>query len=163
MNQIVLMTGVPDSALAGAGLMDITSQAGTLSLTNTTVYNNASSLSGYHGGVMIYKSHVELQNSIVAGNTANGTPANVGNWNNGTGNITSLGHNLSNTEDWTASEGDLLNKTAIKLNALVKNDGITLNHLPPSDSLAIDAGDATICADSTYEQRGKARCRHNAV
>ena len=122
-----------NSALAGGGLLDTTSQQGTLSLSNVTVYGNTSLLAGYHGGIMVYKSALEVRNSIIADNTSSGIPANVGNWNKGSGVITSLGHNLSDTGDWVAAEGDLLNKdlsAEIALQALASNGGGTLNQVP---------------------------------
>ncbi|MBE9563414.1 MAG: hypothetical protein IMF12_11195 [Proteobacteria bacterium] len=33
----------------------------------------------------------------------------------------------------------------------------TLNHLPQSGSLALDAGNAIVCADINYDQRGETR------
>lgn len=146
-----------NSALAGGGLMDTTSQVGTISLNNVTLYNNESLVADYPAGLMLYKSNAEIKNSIIAGNTSSGTTLNTGNWNSGIGTLTSLGHNLSDNHDWTAAVGDLLDKDLereIALAALHPNDGTTLNHLPAQNSLALDAANA---CDSDYDQRAQTR------
>jgi len=144
-------------ALAGGGMMDITTQIGSLNLRNVTLTNNTSLIAGYPAGIMLYKSNLELHNSILAGNTSSGIVANVGNWNNGTGSITSLGHNLSDTTEWVAINGDLLDKNLsqeINLQILNSNGSSTLSHLPNANSLALDRADN--CSDD-YDQRGETR------
>ncbi len=146
-----------NNALAGGGIMDTTNQVGTISLTNVTLYGNESLISEYPGGLMLYKSNAEIQNSLLAGNTSSGAYSNAGNWNQGSGVLTSLGHNLSDTSEWVAADFDLLSKdlsSEIALQALANNEGTTLNHLPYANSLALDA--ANTCA-TDYDQRGQIR------
>ena len=145
-----------NKALAGGGIMDTTSQAGTINLTNITLYGNESIIDDYPSGLMLYKSHAQIKSSILAGNMSSGIANNAGNWNKGTGVITSLGDNLSDTDNWKAVDGDLLGKKLhdeIALQALVKNKGTTLSHLPDINSLALDAANCT----TDYDQRGKGR------
>jgi hypothetical protein len=143
-----------NKALAGGGIIDTTSQVGTISLTNVTIYGNESIIDDYPSGLMLYKSNAEIKNSILAGNMSSGIANNAGNWNKGSGVITSLGNNLSDTNDWEAANGDLLDKdlsNEIALQAL--SEGTTLSHLPDSNSLALDAADC----GTDYDQRGNMR------
>jgi len=143
-----------NKALAGGGIMDTTSQVGTISLTNVTVYGNESLVNDYPSGLMLYKSNAEIQNSILAGNMSSGIANNAGNWNKGKGELTSLGNNLSDTNDWEAADSDLLDKDLsndIALQAL--GEGTTPSHLPNTNSIALDTADC----HTDYDQRGKAR------
>lgn len=142
-----------NNALAGGGLLDTTRQTGTLNLENVTVYGNTSLIAGYQGGVMVYESALNIHNSIIAGNTSSGIASNLGNWNQGKGVVTSLGYNLSDTEDWTPETGDLLNKDLdhdIQLRSLNQEN----SHLPEATSLALNAGQMCV---GEYDQRGQAR------
>ncbi len=146
-----------NSALAGGGIVDMSSQAGTINLEHVTLYNNTSLVANYAAGIMLYKSHATFHNSIIAGNTSNGAALNTGHWNNGDGSLTSQGYNLSNSHDWTAAVSDLLDQdlsSDIAVQALANNGGTTPNHLLALNSVAIDA--AQTCA-SDYDQRGQAR------
>ncbi len=110
---------------------------GPVTVTNSTVYSNTAG-GLVNGGTAAFK----VKNTIVANNTSN----------NCFGAITSLGHNLEDTNTcmFTAT-GDQPN-TNPRLGPLANNGGPTLTHAPLPSSPAINAGDNVGCPAT--DQRG---------
>ncbi len=135
-------------------------------LTHVTVFTNtASSLGGGLNAYDDYDTSTTLSNSIVSGNSANGSANNL------SGKVpetTSQGNLIGNS---TASLTDLdnTNQTGIddpKLGPLQNNGGPTFTHLPNSDSPALNAGaDARAIDDQnnplTTDQPGAPIVRFN--
>jgi hypothetical protein len=132
-----------NSASDGAGIAN----AGKLALNNSTITANAAQLAA--GGIMGPNSRgaCAARNTILAGNTAGGGPADV--W----GNLGSMGHNLiGNTSSGSGyAPSDLLGLDP-KLGPLQDNGGTTMTHALLPASPAIDAGD--IRRAPKWDQRG---------
>ncbi|MCP4537983.1 MAG: DUF11 domain-containing protein [Chloroflexi bacterium] len=115
-------------------------------LTNVTVHDNTATNNG--GGVRQASGSINVENTIVAGNTAGGSGPNC----NGT--ITSLGYNLESGTDCSFTQtGDQQSADPL-LGPLQDNGGPTWTHAPQVHSRAIDAGS---CSGATTDQRGKPR------
>ena len=124
----------------------IDNEGATLTMTNSTLSGNSANYDGsgiaYNGG------------TLTIGNTifnAGSSGANIYNVDGFRGTVTSLGYNLSsdNGGGYLTATGDQIN-TDPRLGPLQDNGGLTLTHLPASDSPTIDAGDPTLLMD----QRG---------
>jgi len=129
-----------------------------LVLKNVTITGNEGALFG--GGIYFedtWGGSVTLENSILAGNTANTSP-------DCAGNIGSAGYNIvGDTTDcnFTAAGGDQLNLDP-KLGPLQDNGGTTFTHWLYDGSPAIDNGNPAGCMDQIgnpllIDQRGFAR------
>jgi hypothetical protein len=154
-------TTTTDSDGGGGVLLDAV--LGGVTMANLTVDGN-SAPNAVGGGINdVLDTHLELTDSIVAGNTDSTHPASVGNC---IGPISSDGYNL--TDDATASNtcglgaaGDLL-ATAPALGALTANGGPTPTQALGAGSPAINAGNPLGCTDLAgvallTDQRGAAR------
>ncbi len=124
----------------------------TVDLTNLTITNNDA---GSHGGG-IYARNLNLANTVIAENTSPTGPDGCG-----TSAITSLGHNLIGDDSsftFTAAPTDLVGTTASPidplLEALADNGGPTRTHALLPGSPAFDAGDNSLAAGITTDQRG---------
>ncbi|MCA9103160.1 MAG: tandem-95 repeat protein, partial [Planctomycetales bacterium] len=139
-----------------------------VTLTNSTVVGNSAGVDG--GGIFNNGATVDIDHSIVAGNSASGTGKDVHNLNNsnpgggagivntsysfvgaasGNGTYNDQGGNLPSAIDWkTVVENDGTDPT------LADNGGPTLTValLPGSD--AINAGDSMIAMPPMFDQRG---------
>jgi len=145
----------------------------TLNLNHSTITNNTadsdSNGSGEGGGIFhMAASTVNFNNSIVAGNTSNNTPANndcidYG----GTGTQTSEGYNIIGNNDGCsvpAGTGDNFGTTASPVNAnlatLADNGGDTKTHALNTGSPALDqipSGTNGCGTTYTTDQRGETR------
>ena len=133
--------------------------ATTADATDCTVFGNSCGLSTVCGGGMYLISSdkaatVSLENTVLAGNTADDTPNNARLESGAT--INSQGHYLSDTTDFTAADGDLQSKNLenqIKLDTLKDNGGPAMTHALLSGSLAIGTGSSSNGTD----QRGELR------
>ena len=143
------------TGLQGGGIYSNSSFA--VSIGSSTIYDNDSQQGG--GIAVLGTGSVEIQNTIIAGNTATSSNADV------SGVFTSQGHNLigdigSATGFTNGVNGDQVGGAGNpvidpRLGALADNDGPTQTHAPLSDSPAIDAGDNI--GVSTADQRGAPR------
>jgi hypothetical protein len=131
-----------------------------LKMSSCTIYSNSCSY-GYGGGLLVSNSAVEVQNSIIAGNSSPGLGhdvyvASVGS----PGVLTSDGYNLigatNDSSGWVAT--DLTGSTNApldpKLGPLQNNGGSTWTHALLSGSPAIDSGKSF---GLTTDQRGMPR------
>ena len=119
---------------------------GNLVVTNSTITGNVAE-TGSGGGIRNISGTTDLENSMVAGNTALTGP-------DCSGSPTSLGYNLIGNDSgcgFTADTGDLVNVDP-KLGPLQDNGGPTLTHALLPGSPAIDAGDNESCPET--DQRG---------
>lgn len=115
----------------------------TININNCTFYKNTGSSADGTGGLDISGgASANFQNSIIAGNTANGVAQNA--QASFAGNITSSGNNLSNTTPCTSSGSDLWNKnltTEIKLSDIDLVNNMFLCALN-AGSLAVNAANS---------------------
>lgn len=118
----------------------------TLTMQNVTVANNRT-ITGFGNGISNY-GDIEFQNSIVANNPGSKQCE-------GPGTLTSLGHNLENTNSCAFNQSGDLPSTSVKIHPLGDYGGPTFTHLLRADSPAIDAGDNSACPAT--DQRGVAR------
>ena len=121
--------------------------AGPLTMINSTLTGNSS---GAAGGALMTFSAATVQNSILA-NSPSG--------NDCTGSVSNIEDNSIDTD---GSCGNAIQKTSAEVNLgpLQNNGGPTLTHALLSGSVAIDAGDNTICANNPInhiDQRGVVR------
>lgn len=156
---------------------------GMLSLTNSTVSGNTGRLAG---GILVRGGALEIASSTVSGNTASLGPSGIrndggmvtirgslidGDCDQGSGTITSIGHNLESPGDTCGFDqtGDQARVTEEQLNLgpLADNRGPTETHKPGdggfgADSFAIDKIPGAACLDADgvaliADQRGEAR------
>jgi hypothetical protein len=131
---------------------------GPIELFNTTVYSNSAN---YGGGLYVLNNvatSIHLQNSIVAGNSANTSGPDC------YGPVNSRGYNLiQNTANcsYISAAGDITGTNPL-LGALQNNGGSTLTHALLVNSPAINAGNPTGCQDNNgttlaTDQRGLPR------
>ncbi|MEX1253946.1 MAG: choice-of-anchor Q domain-containing protein [Dehalococcoidia bacterium] len=134
-----------NSATAGGG---ISNDFGTSAeLTNVTVTDNSSE----SGGGIYTGDDVTLANTIVAANSPENCLVDL----KPTGDLTSLGHNLEDTDTCNlTATGDQPNTDPV-LGALADNGGPTQTHALVGGSSAIDTADDGACPDA--DQRGVAR------
>jgi len=136
-----------NSAFYGGG---VENYSGTLTITNSTFSGNSATYGGGGGNIDNYSGTVTLKNAIVANYTSGGDCA---------GAITADAYNL----DSDGSCGGAIQKTGleIKLGALADNGGPTQTLALLPGSVAIDAGDDTVCDDNpgpnNLDQRGVTR------
>ncbi|NUM44027.1 MAG: hypothetical protein HUU38_04915, partial [Anaerolineales bacterium] len=147
----------------GGGLM--VAGGGTVHLNNMTIANNAATgggevpTEGGTGGVQLSSGAVNVQNSLIAGNTSAGS----GSAFNADCNtpLTSLGYNLtgdgtgcslSGTGDLTVLPGDVF---VIVLGSLQDNGGSTWTHALLAGSPALDVANTSAC--EATDQRGISR------
>ncbi|MGB8337754.1 MAG: choice-of-anchor Q domain-containing protein, partial [Burkholderiales bacterium] len=165
---------------AGGGILS----SGTLTLTNSTISGNTSSSGGgiYHGVDTLYVTNstissntsnfgggianfatVNSRNSIIAGNTASGSPDFYGP-------LTTQGNNLIGNDSGAtivAATGDQIGTSSAPINPMLEiladNGGPTQTHALLSGSTAIDAGNDCVLDNSctpplgvtlTTDQRG---------
>jgi CSLREA domain-containing protein len=120
---------------------------GAATLTNVTITDNGASWSGV-GGLYNRSDALMVKNTIISGNAGQ----NCG----GQKPITSLGHNLEDTDTCGFdAEGDLINVDP-RLGPLGNIGGLTPGHYLEIDSPAIDAGSPD-CPPPPTDQRGMAR------
>jgi len=133
----------------------IFSNSGTVTITNSTISGNSAIAGGSSSGGGVYNkpggvSTVNARNSIIAKNTATGSP-------DFSGTLTSQGFNLiGNTSGTTitgTTTGNQLNVDP-KLGPLQNNGGPTFTHALLSGSPAIEAGESS---GSNTDQRGFTR------
>jgi len=146
------------SASTGGGIYTHTSM---VLIANSTVTGNTAG--GVGGGLATYsdaenpyfEKQITIRNSIVAGNTDNGTAPDINapeDPNDLTVNFNLIGDTTGS--GITAGSGNILNQPAL-LGPLADNGGPTLTHALLADSLAIDAGDPSIVFNPTeFDQRG---------
>ncbi len=138
-----------------------------IELINTTVTANSATVTtgsdGEGGGVF---GDVTAQNSIIAGNTSDGSNPNV------SGNVVSRGHNLIFLAGSSATVSDdttgNLTNVDPALSPLASNGGLTLTHALGAGSPAIDAGSNGLAVDENStalgtDQRGQGRVRSGTV
>ncbi|MDP4207541.1 MAG: choice-of-anchor Q domain-containing protein [Bacteroidota bacterium] len=142
------------ASLSGGALATLS--ACTVNITNCTIYKNTTNNAAGTGGLDITASAVvNIQSTILAGNTAGGTATAQNALTSNGGVINSLGNNLSNTAPF-ANAADLVNKNLtaeVKLSDIALTNGIficTLN----GGSIAINAANANAPAT---DQRGYGR------
>ena len=144
-----------NSATLGGGLYI---NAATADVTDCTIFGNSCGPANNGGGIYLRSTtanSIRLENTALAGNTAGGSIDNVRLYLDGAS-IDSLGHNLSDTSEFTALASDLVDKDLadqIKLDGLDDNGGPTMTHALLPGSLAIGAGSSSNGTD----QRGEAR------
>ncbi len=130
------------AGLDGGGIIN----RGDLNLTNSTVSGN--STSGEGGGIKNVTGSVNMRNTIIASNSAAGSP-------DFNGTLNSQGYNLiGNTSGTTitgTTTGNILNQNA-QLAPLGNNGGATQTHQLLAGSPAIDKGSAV--SGITTDQRG---------
>jgi hypothetical protein len=138
---------------------------GTVTLNNVTITRNNAGF-GSSGGIDNTRagSVVTLSNTIIAGNTSEGQPADCG------GTLKSAGYNLFGTTAGCAVTGNLtgnLSGVSARLGALTNNGGPTPTHALLAGSPAINAGNPAtpgakepvcIAKDQRLKQRGATRC-----
>ena len=132
---------------AGAGMRN----AGVVTLINSTVSGNQSQTFG--GGIETSEGDVQLQNTIVAGNTARTSDADC------SGTITSLGHNIIGTIEGCTVALDPSDQVGDPVLGAFLDPGSPGNGRFPlrSDSPAIDSGDNNACAALDTDQLGQPR------
>ncbi len=129
----------------------------------TMVSNRAPS--GFGGGVLVFGSELNVQNSIVALNTAS-SDANCASLNSST--LVSVGYNLENSPDscgFTMTGDKVVAASSIKLGSLKNNGGPTQTRALLAGNPAIDAGNPAGCDSPAgnplpVDQRGKPRPDH---
>ncbi len=141
---IVNSTIYSNSAFNTGGIL--LSNSSSLTLTNDTVISNtatnANAAGNLNGGSL---APLALINTIVAG----GNPKDC------SGQIVSLGHNLtSDNTCFAAAAGDVINADPL-LNSFAANGGPTYSFMPLASSYAVNGGDNAACPAT--DQRGVAR------
>ena len=140
-------------------------------LVNSTVTGN--SANGEGGGIHFFSGNASLtiHNSIVAGNTDNGTAPDVSGVNVGMNDLvvehSLIGDTTGSGITATTGTGNVLNQSPM-LAPLADNGGGTLTHALLPDSQAIDAGSNALALDEngntlTTDQRGDARIQSGTV
>jgi len=135
---------------------------GSISLTNSTVTENLARNVG--GGIILRDTggNLTIQNSIVAGNSDDGTAPDVSIPADLVSNLnvefSLIGDTAGSILDTSTGTGNILNQPAL-LGPLADNGGTTLTHELLPDSPAIDAGNDVLAVDSnglalTTDQRG---------
>ncbi|MEX0745410.1 MAG: flexitail domain-containing putative surface protein, partial [Phycisphaeraceae bacterium] len=139
-----------NQATQGGGMLDHKTQdglnAGTTAKSSTIAANTASSKGG---GILSFHTasgdgYVDLENTIVADNTLNGSPSDCD------GPITSQGHNVNSDESCGLAGGGDISSADPLLGPLADNGGPTETHYLLPGSPAIDVG---VCPPNT-DQRG---------
>ena len=140
-NNVLKPAGALNSG-QGGGVFTLSA---TVTFVNCTIAFNLPAAGGTTDGGGIARTNggaVFVQNTIIAGNTADSAP-------DASGSFSTLGHNLvgntSGSTSWDPSKGDKLDANAAPANlgGLVYNGGTTKTHAITSGSVAIDAGDDT--------------------
>lgn len=132
----------------------------TLTIANSTIVNNKGIYDGESAGVEIVGTPYVIRNSIVAGNTINGTPIDFLLPGDGAASG-SVDFSLIQKSEGAAltavdaGTGNLKNMSAL-LGPLANNGGTTLTHLPQDNSPVVGAGDPAF-AGLTIDQRGANR------
>lgn len=124
---------------------------GNLSLQNSTIAFNTATNRG--GGVVMpeYGSQIDLQSTIVATNTVNGTPGNF--WVIPDSVLTGANNVITDLDGlWYGVPADTIGEDPLLL-ALADNGGTTFTHALDSESVAVDAG--SNLAGLTGDQRGE--------
>ena len=132
----------------GGGIL---SNGGTVNVTNGTFSGNSASNSG--GGISNRIGTAKLKNTIIANSTSGGNCFNTGG-----GTITADSDNLA--DDNTCGGATVTTSAQINLQPLATNGGPTQTMALGPGSVAIDAGDETVCAVppvNEFDQRGVAR------
>lgn len=139
-----------NSATTGGG---ISNSAGTLTVSSSTLSGNSAATGG---GIYNYAT-LRVGNSIISGNVASETNAELGNY----GNFISNGYNLvgqnGNTGGFVTTTTDIVLQHGIEtaIAPLANNGGSTLTHALVAGSLALNAGNnALIPVEITTDQRG---------
>jgi len=158
-------TGV-NGGQGGGAIINGSGSSGIVSIYNSTITGN--SAASFYGGILNFKGTVTLYNTILAGNTDNGTAPDC------SSTITSGGNNIIGTTQGCTlvnSTDDLTNLTTDEVGLSALGDFETF--APPfkltnpmhalfSSSLAIDAGNPNGCLDNVggailTDQRGETR------
>ncbi|WP_148073081.1 choice-of-anchor Q domain-containing protein [Bythopirellula goksoeyrii] len=135
----------------------IGTSSGVVKLSSSTVTANSAGDAG--GGVFVFDSAVNppliIVNSIVAGNTDNGTAADLRPDLGGALNVdySLIGDTIGSGITAGTGSGNLLNQLAL-LGPLADNGGPTLTHGLLAGSPAIDAGDPGFTSPPDFDQRG---------
>jgi hypothetical protein len=129
---------------------------GPLAITNSTIVSNTAALTNVaRSGIWLLNGTLDIQNSLVAGNggTNNLTVT--------TGLVTSLGHNLTNSQPGSPfTETTDITGVNPLIGVLQANGGPTWTHALLPGSPAIDAANDAVCAAApinNLDQRGQAR------
>ena len=162
-----------NSATQDGGGISVLLEGFDLEITSSTVTGNVSSQVG--GGIKIetfnygpYVSSVAIRNSILTGNSDNGTAPNLFLTNyEGPPTLPIIEHSLVGDTagsgiDANSGQGNILNQPAL-LAALADNGGPTLTHALLAGSPAIDAGDNALAGGLLTDQRGEARVQFGTV
>jgi len=151
-NSTISNNAAGTGATGGGGAID--NSTGALTIINSTLVNNTTAAGSTGGGLRVGAS-VTMKNSIIAGNTFNGTAENCDDA------ITSGGYNVSDDASCAlAGTGDQSSVATTILNStLADNGGTTDTHTLVASSVAIDAVPAASCLDAssvalTEDQRG---------
>jgi LPXTG-site transpeptidase (sortase) family protein len=137
---------IPDG---GGGGIYLQTNLGSLTVMNSTLSANSAPIGG---GIYNFIGSVTLFNTIVA-NSPNGS-----NCVQASGTITANNYNIDT--DGSCDSATQRTSAQVKLRPLADNGGTTQTMALGSGSLAIDAGDPTICANSSVnneDQRGVVR------
>jgi len=132
----------------GGGILN---NGGTVNVTNGTFSGNSASSTG--GGISNRIGTAKLKNTIIANSTSGGNCFNTGG-----GTITADSDNLA--DDNTCGGATVTTSAQINLQPLATNGGPTQTMALGPGSVAIDAGDETVCAVppvNEFDQRGVAR------
>lgn len=172
-----LINSTVSGNIHGAGIMNHLAGS-TLTLINSTVSGNGGTAPNDAGGIYNAGGVVELVNSTVSGNTAATVFSGINNGSgttrlkntivannspsDGSGVITSLGHNIASDGSCGLTGPGDLNSTNPLLGPLADNGGPTQTHAPLLGSPAIDAVPLADCTDANgnpvaTDQRGVAR------
>ena len=154
-NRNIGFCGPSASFCVGGGIFS----NGTLTVINSTVSENTTELLG--GGIESRGGNVQLQNTILAGNSSEGT----GGGDDCSGLITSLGHNIIGTTEGCGITLQSTDQVGDPLLGNFLDPGSPGNGRFPlqSDSPAIDAGDNTVCAALSTDQLGQPRSKPDGV
>ena len=144
---------------------------GDVSLLNSTISGNSSGAIGGGGVVFPEYNSVTINNSIIAGNTDNGTAPDVLAVDDVANNLfvrnSLIGNATGSGITAATGAGNILNQAAL-LGSLADNGGPTLTHRLLPGSPAIDAGNNALAVDRggnalTNDQRGEARIAFGTV
>lgn len=146
---------------SGAIHIDDASEASTyFQLNSSTIVNNASTGPGSVGGVYIGTVQYAISNSILAGNTSGGVPADF-ELSTASAPVGTIDYSLvqaplpSGLVAVNAGTGNL-NAVDPMLGPLANNGGLTLTHLPQGGSPVINAGNPATSTPA-LDQRGQTR------
>lgn len=145
-------------AFPGGGVTMLAGQGGaTATVSHSTIVNNNGNVDDI-SGLSFSGVQYTVDHSILAGNTANGSPVDFA-LDGSTGTVSHSLVQVSAADALTAVTAGIGNLQGIgaQLGPLADNGGPTFTHLPLVGSPVIDAGDPAITGAPATDQRGQAR------